>query len=1027
MKPFDRAAIVVCCILLPFFSLSSSGLKKGQLASGNDPFANKLMRHRPVDADMGQVGRVEQELKQFSRKIAEYKAGSHKFGELQVSDDQLISIDRLNRINGSPVKVIWSEEDPIPIFIQGTRLQDPSPTALGKVTNEYLAQRAAEFLAENARLLRIERPVQEFEQTEFDRDELGLTHIRFQQKYEGLEVRGQDVRVHLNSQGVVEMFNGRYIPTPKFLNVADARIDELTARRIALQALGSSANETLSRKLIYVASKLHPRVAWLVQLRKGVGENWYHFIDAETGETLKRYNHITCGSVDGRGTDLLNQTRSLKVYQIGSTYYMIDVSKPMFNAAQSTLPQQGKGVIYILDARNADSTLHFITSSNPNSWPDRASVSASANGALVFDYYKQVHERNAIDNQGSTMYVVINFKRNYNNAFWNGQQMVFGNGNGNEFSDLAAALDVTAHEMTHGVVERTANLVYENQPGALNESFSDVFGVMFEFWIRGANGNWLLGEDVVTPGVSGDALRDMENPGSSKVAFNGQQPAHMSQFRNLPNTPEGNNGGVHINSGIPNRAFYLFATNAAVGRDKADKVYYRALTKYLTRNSQFVDCRLAVIKAAEDLYGAGGAVATAAGQAFDAVGIGSGASTPPPPTLPPVQGQPYLAVIAIGNGMLYRTTPDGANIQQITTTPLSSRPAPADNGALIFYVDNTNNLRVVSSSGTNDQRLSSQGGFANVAISPNGRYLAVTTIFQIPRIYVFDLQNPGPGDKVFQLYTPTYSQGVTAGTVRFPDRIDWAANSQMLMYDTYNTVVGAGGDTTGYWDINLLRITDGAISRLFPPQPRGIDIGNAVFATNTDNFIAFDFVDENRQVKVLAVNLITGAAGVVTNNYGSLGSPSFSSDDKKVYYHYIDANGASVWVVDLKQDGVTGSGNDQRVLADAVYPVSFTVGSRPTDVESDETVMPQSFSLEQNYPNPFNPSTTIQFSLPRSAYAKLAVYDLLGREIAVLVDQELRAGRHSVRFDAKGIPSGVYVYQLRSGEFHEARKFVVVK
>lgn len=115
-----------------------------------------------------------------------------------------------------------------------------------------------------------------------------------------------------------------------------------------------------------------------------------------------------------------------------------------------------------------------------------------------------------------------------------------------------------------------------------------------------------MGEDVFTPGTAGDALRSMSNPGGAEVPSGSRQPSTMAQYVNLPNTEAGDFGGVHVNSGIPNKAFYLFATSAGVTKEDAGKVYYRALTTYLTKNAQFVDCRLAVIKSAEDLFGGPG-------------------------------------------------------------------------------------------------------------------------------------------------------------------------------------------------------------------------------------------------------------------------------------------------------------------------------------------------------------------------------------------------------------------------------------
>jgi hypothetical protein len=459
------------------------------------------------------------------------------------------------------------------------------------------------------------------------------------------------------------------------------------------------------------------------------------------------------------------------------------------------------------------------------------------------------------------------------------------------------------------------------------------------------------------------------------------------------------------------------------------------LTTYLTKNAQFVDCRLAVIKAAEDLFGgAGNAKALAAAAAFDAVGITTGTGTGTPPVDPPVQGTQYVAVIDAQTGLLYRWTIGTTAFAQLTSGALYSRPAVTDNGGSVFYVDMQHNVHVVKSDGTGDQALSTSGGFNNVAVSRSGRYLAATTIFSEPKIYVFDLQNSA-GNKVLALHTPVYQQGQTEGGIRYPDRIDWSADETRIMYDAFNTVVLSGGDTLGFWDINTVRIADGSIARLFPAQPRGVDIGNAVFASNTDNLIALDRSDASGQVQVLAVNLNTGDAGVVTNNFSSLGSPSFSVDDKKVYYHYIDdlANKYQVWSVTLGTDGITGTGDDKMEVDGGVYPLAFAVGTRPTDVEAG-VELPVVFGLDQNYPNPFNPSTRIGYQVPGpgAARVRLAVYDMLGREVAVLVDGKKEAGSHAVEFHATGLASGVYFYRMTADgasgvPYMQTRKLVLVR
>ncbi|MBP1655449.1 MAG: peptidase family protein [Bacteroidetes bacterium] len=942
---------------------------------------------------------------------------------------QRVALESLRSSNPGRLAISWDDVHAVPIFVQGLAGAAMETDGSSLPSREQAQRVASEFLQANAGLLRIQDPASEFKQIDLQQDALGFTHIRYQQMYRGSEVWGRDVRVHVNSQGKVESFNGRYIPTPAGLVSDITTADAASAQAIAVERCGRDCRVTGVRNVYLPDDAGRLTLCWVVSVAGGLDLRNDVFVDAGTGQVAKVYNRVAMdGPVTGSGIDLQGVTRSLGVYQIGTQYLMIDASKTMYNASQSQMPADGKGVIYAFDARNAEQSIYYITSTTASSWSSRPGVSALYTGGKIYDYYRTVHNRNAIDNQGGTMNFIVNFKSNYSNAFWNGQYMVFGNGDGTTFSDLAGAADVAAHELTHGVTENTANLLYENQSGALNESFSDVFGTLFEFWLKSSGGNWLLGEDVFTPGTPGDALRSMSDPAGPEVPPGSRQPTKMSEYKNLPNDKSGDYGGVHINSGIPNKAFYLFATASGMTKEEAGQVYYRVLTTYLTKNSQFVDCRLSVIKAAEDLFGgAGNAKALAAAAAFDAVGITSGTATTPPTSDPPVQGTQYVALVNVSDGYLYRWTMGTTTFAKLSTMALASRPAVMDNGTYLFYVDQTNNLHVVGSDGTNDQTLSSGGGFNNIAVSRSGRYLAATTTFSEAKIYVFDLQNSA-GNKVLQLYTPVYHTGESSGSIWYPDRIDWTADETRIMYDAYNTTVLTGGDTLGFWDINTVRLAEGTCSRLFAAQPRGINIGNAVYASNTDNLIAFDYMDENSQVKVLAVNLNTGDAGVVTNNYSSLGNPSFSVDDKKIYYHYINQSSSQyqVWAVDLLTDGITGSGSDVKQLDGGVYPLAFAVGTRPTDVPVSAE-LPQGCLLEQNYPNPFNPGTRISFQIPVAGKVTLKVYDILGREVATLVDAQVPAGVHAVPFDGSGLSSGVYLYRLDAGGVTQSRRMIMAK
>jgi Zn-dependent metalloprotease len=225
------------------------------------------------------------------------------------------------------------------------------------------------------------------------------------------------------------------------------------------------------------------------------------------------------------------------------------------------------------------------------------------------EFYHEVFSRNSIDARGMRLDGYVHYRDLFNNAFWNGQEMVFGDGDGVIFTDFTKSLDVIAHELAHGVTEFTANLEYHNQPGALNESMSDVFGSLVKQWSldqKADEADWLIGGDIFTPEIEADALRSMKDPGhayDNDVLGPDPQPDHMDRYVMLPDTESGDYGGVHINSGIPNKAFYLFAT--AIGGcawQTPGHIWYEALlaSTELTNFQEFADQTHAV---AGRLYG----------------------------------------------------------------------------------------------------------------------------------------------------------------------------------------------------------------------------------------------------------------------------------------------------------------------------------------------------------------------------------------------------------------------------------------
>ncbi len=222
----------------------------------------------------------------------------------------------------------------------------------------------------------------------------------------------------------------------------------------------------------------------------------------------------------------------------------------------------------------------------------------------VRTYYKKELSRSSIDNRGMDILANVHYGENFLNAFWDGSEMVFGDGDNVFFVNFAGSIEVVGHELTHGVIENTAQLVYDSQPGALNEHFADVFGCVIEQYTRGQtakDADWLIGDEIMGPELRGQALRSMKAPGTAyDNPFMGRdpQPAHMRDYY----TGEDDNYGVHINSGIPNKAFYLVAMS--IGTDKAALIWYAGLQK-LWATAQFTDAAQVLMQAARDLTKAG--------------------------------------------------------------------------------------------------------------------------------------------------------------------------------------------------------------------------------------------------------------------------------------------------------------------------------------------------------------------------------------------------------------------------------------
>jgi Zn-dependent metalloprotease len=421
--------------------------------------------------------------------------------------------------------------------------------------------------------------------------QLNYRHVRLGQVYRGIPVFGKQIIVHLDAQQQIVAVNGRIVPN---IDVpTEPAIGAAQAEHVAIQGILEELDEheratikstvlhDRTQLAIYIDSSGKPRLTWSVSLlsETPLGE-WRVFVNARRPRVV----HVN---------DSLAEAKR----------------RVTFSADNSTdLPGR-----QLIDEGERSR--------------DPIAQAAHDGAGVVYDYYQKTFQRDSIDGHGSPIVSTVHFgndEADAENAAWvsETQQMIYGDG-GRIFKPLAYGLDVIGHELTHGITDQTAQLTYEGQSGALNESYSDVFGAMID------RANWTIGEQVVkSPPFPAPFMRSLEDPNMNGLydpndPLSGVgQPATVNEYANLPLSRRFDNGGVHINSGIPNHAAYLVAQ--AIGKEKMEQIYYRTLTQYLSPESDFFAAARATVRAAQDLYGQ--AEVNGVRQAFAQVGIDIGGS-----------------------------------------------------------------------------------------------------------------------------------------------------------------------------------------------------------------------------------------------------------------------------------------------------------------------------------------------------------------------------------------------------------------
>ena len=497
-----------------------------------------------------------------------------------------------------------------------------------------------------------------------ERDNLGMTHVRMDRMHEGTKVFGEQLVSHLDKEGQVSSVTGELGKIPAGLGRDPVKLSAKDALAVAQKDFGTKmdADRPPTTERVVVQDKEgNYHAAYHVEMNhmNNLGETerprrMNYLIDANSGKMLESFNQM--GGVElphaghdahgarGASTPSTPTTpttpttpgKPAPVPAAGDDTSLysgkVNLSTTKQKDGTYTLEDstRGKGVV-TYDAKNAPQASGKTQFTDKNdTWGEagdnsrtKAAVDAHYGAQMTYDFYKDILGRDSIDGKGEQLKSYVHTDKNLVNAFWDGEKMSYGDGDGKDAGPLTT-LDIAGHEITHGLTERTAGLVYSGESGGLNESFSDIMGAGVEWYASQKNKavefDWKVGEDAWTPANgTGDALRYMDDP--KKDGYS------IDNYKDYPKQTE-----VHGSSGIANNAFYLLVqggtnrtsgqkVDGGIGMEAGLKIYGRALEHYMTPRTNFSQARQATLNAAKDLFGADSKEYKKVAETWTAVGV----------------------------------------------------------------------------------------------------------------------------------------------------------------------------------------------------------------------------------------------------------------------------------------------------------------------------------------------------------------------------------------------------------------------
>jgi Zn-dependent metalloprotease len=861
--------------------------------------------------------------------------------EIRVSD----SWQQLKQDHGPGLQVRFRPQHGGAMYVSGnlsstSNRAHAAPATTG-IPRSPAEQTARAFLSRYHDLFLLEDPDSELRLVGHDIDEQGLHSLRFAQQFRGHTVWPAELIARVNADGDLYLIEGTQVATP-VRAAAEPRLsaEDAIARVKTAYPFAAQGNSTAPELIVFAPLDQAPRLAWKLDLTVGLLNAWNYIIDADNGAILRRTSLVVDAAAQGSGKDVTGTTRSLNLWQDGATYYAVDTSKAMFDPG-SAPPNNGRGVIAIYDGANKkvedtqfSSGLVKSTSATSGWLPD--AVGSAWGLAATYDYYQARFKRNSLDGQGGKISSIVRYDLNLANAFYINQTktMVFGDSE-------TKFIEVTGHELTHGVSANTGNggiLEYQGQSGALNESLSDIFGNMVKLYATGAQ-DWKI---RLFDGGQDKVIRDFKEP--NNVSNGGiVLPKNMSQYANLG--PDQDHGGVHVNSSINNHAFYLAAEGLpdALGLADAEQIFYRAQTMHLQKQSQFIDMRLAAVSAAQELFGADSKQVQRIKQAYDGVEIFDAPDSPAPAPSPTINAPDSTLFIGVGIfGDLYLARREaaagdsalGTILNTGLASPAGKRISITGDGSLAVFVTSDNDIGLVKTDGGGSTVADVSGTVHSIAISPDGNRVAVVLLDPVSglpnnEIDLFDLAS-GKTTAV-KLFSPAQDGNQPLDIIKYADSMVFLPDGQRIIYDAFAEIPLQNGGSFSGWGIYALDFAHEQILTLINLND-GLDFGNPALGKSHPNLLAFEVVDRKTGVSTIySSDLSSGTAkpvGQLTQR-DVYGFPSYAGDDRAIIYGQVDLSTfttISLLRQGLNDDGITPAGNPTLWLSNADFAAVYRRG-----------------------------------------------------------------------------------------------------